>query len=173
MIGLAELLQGLYYLTIHKEPAVASSHAIASSSSNHIPQAAIRHFKFGHLPNNRLLALQKSFPFVNVDFNSACDICHYARHRKSQFTLSSKRANKCYELFHFDIWGPVSVSSIHGHKYFFTALDDYSHFTWIILCKAKSEIPKLVQNFITMIEKQFECHVKTIRADNGPEFLMP
>jgi hypothetical protein len=41
------------------------------------------------------------------------------------------------------------------------------------LCKAKSEIPKLVQNFITMIEKQFECHVKTIRADNGPEFLMP
>jgi hypothetical protein len=24
-----------------------------------------------------------------------------------------------------------------------------------------------------MIEKQFECHVKTIRADNGPEFLMP
>jgi hypothetical protein len=24
-----------------------------------------------------------------------------------------------------------------------------------------------------MIEKQFDCHVKTIRTDNGPEFLMP
>jgi IS30 family transposase len=76
-------------------------------------------------------------------------------------------------LFHFDIWGLVYVSSIHGHKYFLTALDDYSRFTWIILCKTKSEITTLVQNFITMIEKQFECHVKTIRTDNGPEFLMP
>jgi hypothetical protein len=118
MIGLGELVEGLYYLTIHKETTVASSHTVASSS--HIPQAALWHFKFGHLSNNRLLELQKSFPFVNVDLNSACDICHYARHRKSKFTLSSNRANKCYELFHFDIWGPVSVSSIHGHKYFLT-----------------------------------------------------
>jgi hypothetical protein len=76
-------------------------------------------------------------------------------------------------LFHFDIWGPVSVSSIHDHKYFLTALDDYSRFTWIILCKAKSEISSLVQKFITMIENQFECRVKAIRTDNGPEFLMP
>ncbi|WJX63250.1 hypothetical protein P8452_48162 [Trifolium repens] len=119
------------------------------------------------------LCLDNKYNVSFNDFNSACDICHYARHRKSLFTLSSKRANKCYELFHFDIWGLVSVSSVHGHKYFLTALDDYSRFTWIILCKTKSEITTLVQNFITMIEKQFDCHVKTIRTDNGLEFLMP
>jgi hypothetical protein len=35
MIGLGELVEGLYYLTIHKETTVASSHTVASSS--HIP----------------------------------------------------------------------------------------------------------------------------------------
>ena len=86
-------------------------------------------------------------------FRSVCDICHYSRHRKIPFHLSVNKANKCYEMFHFDIWGLVSIPSIHGHKYFITALDDYSHFTWIILCKSKSEVPNHVQNFIIMIEK--------------------
>jgi hypothetical protein len=170
MIGLGKLVEGLYYLTDHKDPVVASSQV---HSSSFIPKAAIWHFKFGHLSNNRLLELNKSFPFVNIDPNSACDICHYARHRKSKFTLSSNRAIACYELIHFDIWGPLAVPSIHGHKYFLTAVDDYSRFTWIILCKTKSEIPNLVQQFIIMIENQYNCHVKTVRTDNGPEFLMP
>lgn len=54
------------------------------------------------------------------------DVCHFARHKKLPYSLSSSRATKCYELIHFDIWGPVSTSSVHGHKYFLTALDDYS-----------------------------------------------
>ncbi|CAJ2656892.1 unnamed protein product [Trifolium pratense] len=178
MIGLANLVEGLYHLTIPDQniPFTASTSINASSqlpSPHHIPSAALWHFRLGHLSHNRLMELHKTFPFVIPDNNSACDICHYARHRKSKFTLSNTKANKCYELFHFDIWGPISTTSVNGHRYFLTALDDYSRFTWIILCKAKSEIPKLVQSFINMIENQFECHVKTIRTDNGPEFLMP
>jgi hypothetical protein len=120
------------------------------------------------------LNLHKQFSYVNVDDDSVCDICHYARHKKSKFSLSSSRASKCYELFHFDIWGPISTLSVHGHKYFVTAVDDHSRFTWVILCKSKSEVTKLVQIFLLMIENQFDCHVKTVRTDNnGPEFLMP
>ncbi|KAK2390516.1 putative mitochondrial protein [Trifolium repens] len=171
MIGLGKLVEGLYYLTVDKAPIIASSQTQAQSSS-FIPKAAVWHFKFGHLSHNRLLELNKSFPFVKVDSNSACDICHYARHRKSKFTLSTNRASACYELFHFDIWGPLAVSSIHSHRYFLTAVDDYSRFTWVILCKTKSEIPYLVQKFIVMIENQYNCHVKTVRTDNGPEFAL-
>jgi len=39
-----------------------------------------------------------------------------------------------------DIWGPFSQSSIRGHKYFLTIVDDFSRFTWIVLLKSKGEV---------------------------------
>jgi len=74
------------------------------------------------------------------------------------------------DILHFDIWGPLSIKSIHGHSYFLTVVDDYSRFVWIILLKSKSEVQIQVQNFIIFAENQFECKVKIVRSDNGPEF---
>ena len=71
-----------------------------------------------------------------------------------------------------DIWGPFSKSSIHGHRYFLTVLDDFSRYTWMVLLKSKSEGKTHVQNFINLIENQFETKIKCIRSDNGPEFFL-
>jgi hypothetical protein len=176
MIGSGELVEGLYYLTTKTKPKLASANTTSPqtySSNFHIPSQALWHFRLGHLSNKRLQVMQHDFPSVILDSNSICDICHYARHRKSPYQHSVNRAMNKGELIHFDIWGPISIQSIHGHKYFLTAVDDHSRFTWIILLKAKSEVSKLVQQFIHMIEKQFDNLVKVVRTDNGPEFLIP
>ena len=76
-------------------------------------------------------------------------------------------------MLHCDIWGPLNVPSIHGHKYFITIVDDYSRFVWIILIKSKSEVSLHIQQFITLIENQFHITPKTLRSDNGLEFHMP
>lgn len=73
-------------------------------------------------------------------------------------------------MFLFDIWGSISTPFIHGHKYVLTSLDDYSIFTWIILCKPKFEIPTLVQNFITMIETHYHNHV-IVRSETNMDSL--
>jgi hypothetical protein len=39
--------------------------------------------------------------------------------------------------------------------------------------KTKSEARNHVQNFIKLIETQHNHSVKTVRTDNGPEFIMP
>lgn len=70
------------------------------------------------------------------------------------------------------IRGPFSKPSIHGHKYFLTILDDYSSYTWIVLLKSKSEVKLHIQNFISLIENQFQAKEKIIRHANGPEFLL-
>lgn len=119
------------------------------------------------------MEFQIGTPFLNVNHNVVWDICHYARHRKLKFPISTHKASKCYEMFHFDIWGPLSMAYIHGHKYFLTTLDDYNIFTWVILCKSKTEIFDLVQKFLIIIENQYHNHVKIVRSDNDPEFLMP
>jgi hypothetical protein len=101
--------------------------------------------------------MKHEFPFVTIDNNSVCDIFHLATHRKLPYKLSVNKATKCGELIHFDIWGPNFVHSINGHRYFLTAINDYSRFTWVILLKAKSEVSTLVQHFVKMIENQFIC----------------
>jgi IS30 family transposase len=53
-----------------------------------------------------------------------------------------------------------------------TAVDDCSRYTWIVLMKSKAETRQHVVNLIKMIKNQYNHSVKTIRSDNGPEFLM-
>jgi len=75
-------------------------------------------------------------------------------------------------LIHVDIWGPYLISSIHGHKYFLTIIDDYSRYTWIFPLKQKSEVVKVLENFVVIVQTQFETTIKIIRSDNETEFVM-
>ena len=55
---------------------------------------------------------------------------------------------------------------------FLTILDDYSRHDWVVMMKTKSEASEKLKIFVYMVENQFEKKVKSIRSDNGPEFLM-
>ncbi|GAU40997.1 hypothetical protein TSUD_92220 [Trifolium subterraneum] len=85
---------------------------------------------------------------------------------------SSSRATHCFELLHMDLWGPYSTPTLHGHKYFLTIVDDFSRYTWIVLLKGKHEAASQIQKFILLVETQFECKIKTLKSDNGPEFSL-
>jgi len=87
------------------------------------------------------------------------------------FLLVHLNKKKCFDLIHVDIWGPYSIPSIHGHKYFLTVVDDYSMYTWIFLFKHKSEVVKALENFVVFVQTQFETAIKII-SDNGTEFFM-
>ena len=68
---------------------------------------------------------------------------------------------------HFDIWGPFNTTSIHGHRYFLTVLDDFSNFIWVYLLEAKSEASSKLENFVNFVEVHFNAHIKFIQSDNG------
>ena len=57
------------------------------------------------------------------------DVCHFAKPKRLSFPISTSKSKKCFDLIHVDIWGPYSIPSIHGHKYFLTIVDDYSRYT--------------------------------------------
>jgi hypothetical protein len=63
-------------------------------------------------------------------------------------------------LLHFDIWGPLSIASVHNHRYFLIIVDDFSRYTWLILLKTKVEVSLHVQNFITSIQTQYHITPK-------------
>jgi len=88
------------------------------------------------------------------------------------FLLVHLNQKKCFDLIHVNIWGPYSIPSIHGHKYFLTIVDDYSRYTWIFPLKQKFEVVKVLENFVVFVQTQFETAIKIIRSDNGIEFVM-
>lgn len=76
---------------------------------------------------------------VTINKIIVCDTCHFAKQNKHPFPNSTIVTHAPFGLVHMDIWPPLSVPSLHGHKYFLTIVDDYTRHTWIFLMKLKSE----------------------------------
>ena len=76
-----------------------------------------------------------------------------------------------FDLIHIDIWGPINILSVHGHRYFLTIVDDCTRHTWIYVMKVKSDIGPLLHDFVTYVKNQFGQNIKIIRSDNGKEFV--
>jgi len=88
------------------------------------------------------------------------------------FPISTTVSLKFFELIHVDIWGPYSIPSFEGHRFFLTVVDDFSRFTWIYLLKTKAEVKTVLPNFILLIRNQFLVKLKKLRSDNGREFFL-
>ena len=85
---------------------------------------------------------------------------------------SYNKALEPFSLIHCDVWGPFRTLSSCGAAYFLTIVDDYSRAVWTYLMLEKSEVQNLIKNFCVMSERQFGKQVKTIRTDNGTEFMV-
>nr|GEZ37144.1 hypothetical protein [Tanacetum cinerariifolium] len=70
-----------------------------------------------------------------------------------------------------DLCGPMRVASINGKKYILVIVDDYSRYTWTLFLRSKDETPELLKYFLTMIQRNLQAPVITVRTDRGTEFL--
>ena len=109
---------------------------------------------------------------INSNEKFHCDICLLAKQKRLPFNTSSHISNECFDLIHCDLWGPFSVPTIDGYRFFLTIVDDCSRCTWVYPLKHKSQTQFYLEQFCTMVETQFARKVKCIRTDNGTEFIM-
>nr|GEX80615.1 hypothetical protein [Tanacetum cinerariifolium] len=73
-----------------------------------------------------------------------------------------------YEL---NLCGPMRVASINRKKYILVIVDDYSRYTWTLFLRSKDETPKVLKEFLTMIQRNLQALVITVRTDRGTEFV--
>lgn len=95
----------------------------------------------------------------------------YGKAHNLPFNHSSSKATKPLELIHSNLWGPASIHSRQGFKYYINFLDDYNRFSWIYPLKTKDEALPIFKQFKLMVEKQFELPIKTLHTDFGGEFV--
>jgi hypothetical protein len=65
-----------------------------------------------------------------------CETCIYLKHNQEIFPTGSWRTNRCLQLIHGDVCGPLEAS-LGGCKYFFLFIDDFSQMNWVSFLKEK------------------------------------
>jgi Integrase core domain/GAG-pre-integrase domain len=125
------------------------------------------HQRIGH-PSDRVF--KNLFNFSNLD-NSSCETCKLGKLTRLPFNLSTSKSDKPFDLIHSDVWGPASIVSFNGYKYFVLFIDEFSKTTWLYLLKNKSEVFLKFQEFYNFVENQYNAKVKVFRSDNETEFI--
>ncbi|GKE14101.1 retrovirus-related pol polyprotein from transposon TNT 1-94 [Tanacetum coccineum] len=67
--------------------------------------------------------------------------------------------------------GLMRAASINGKKYILVIVADYSGYTWTLFLRSKDETPKVLKDFLMMIQQNLQAQVIYVRTDKGTEFL--
>ncbi|KAK9051887.1 hypothetical protein SSX86_028515 [Deinandra increscens subsp. villosa] len=130
------------------------------------------HQRLGH-PNPQLLKSMLKFyqlPLQNSKFNSICDSCCIGKSSKLHLLSSNFKSSNILDLVFCDVWGPSSIISSDGHKYFLLCVDHFTKFMWFYPLKSKSDVFATFKQFTTMAERQFGTKLKSVQTDWGGEF---
>ena len=92
--------------------------------------------------------------------NFGCVSCQLGKQPTLPFNTSESISTVIFDLIHSDVWGPSSVFSICGFRYFVVFVDDYSRYSWIFHIKHHSELLQVYCNFVKMVETQFSKRIK-------------
>ena len=122
-----------------------------------------------YLPYYLSLSIKQTrLPFP---IHNNCSICPKVKQTRLPFPLSTIKSHSPFNLLHCDIWGPHKTPTHFGKRFFLTIVDDYTRCTWLFLMNHKSKTQHLLESFITFAQNQFQASIKTIRVDNGLEFI--
>lgn len=99
--------------------------------------------------------------------NKVCEICKRTKHTRDKFNLSNNKASDIFELVHCDLWGPYRTPSSCGASYFLTLVDYCSRAIWVYLLRDKKEVAQTMRNFFSLVDRQYDKQVKTVKSDNG------
>ena len=84
------------------------------------------HFRLGHLSKDKLSVLSTKFNYISSKTcDDFCQICPFAKQKRLPFLVSISSSNKIFDLLHMNIWGPLAITSVDGHRYFLTIVDDF------------------------------------------------
>ena len=84
---------------------------------------------------------------------------------------SLHESTEVLELVHTDVCGPMNVPSVGGSRYFVSFVDDFSRIVYVYMLKYKSDVLEKFREYVPMAEKLTGKPIKSIRSDNGGEYI--
>ncbi|GJY60563.1 retrovirus-related pol polyprotein from transposon TNT 1-94, partial [Tanacetum coccineum] len=164
----------LYIISLQK---TTSSTPICLMAKASPTQAWLWHRRLSHLNFDYINLLSKKdvviglpkLKYVKDQLYSSCEV---RKEKRSSFKTKAVPSSKGrLNLLHMDLCGPMRVASINGKKYILLIVDDYSRYTWTLFLRSKDETPEVLKDFLTMIQRNLQAQVISVRTDRGTEFL--
>ncbi|GKC17175.1 retrovirus-related pol polyprotein from transposon TNT 1-94 [Tanacetum coccineum] len=136
-------------------------------------QAWLWHRRLSHLNFDTINLLSKNnivngLPKLKFVKDHLCSSCELGKaKRKSFHTKTTPSSKRQLQLLHMDLCGPMRVESINGKKYVLVIVDDYSRYTWTHFLRSKDETPRVLIDFLTLVQRGLHAQVTTVRTDKG------
>lgn len=102
--------------------------------------------------------------------SSTCTSCRVNKAHQLPFRDTSLTSNSPLELIFSDVWGPSSVPSVDGYKYYVIFVDLFKNiYIWLSPLHQKSDVCVVFPQF--QKRNQFDAKIKTLSlySDNGGE----
>lgn len=126
------------------------------------------HRRLGHAhPAAVQLFLQNSLGMHESRVSFSCSDCTLGKIQRSPATKPLMKSTRVLEIIHSDLLSPISPLTVSGYKYIMTLIDDYTRHSWIYLLRSKDEVFKSFVNFKTMVEKETNSYIFTLKSDRG------
>ena len=170
----AQLVNGLYTIKASDLQAIAM---LASADNKALDLLHDWHLRLGHLNVRSIMDLARDGRIDGLSQVTAkdvnefrCEACIMGKGKRLPAPPTEIRQSQPLATVHIDIWGPATVQSIGGARYFLTCYDDFTRKVCLTFLRQKSEALAGIQHYIATVERQTGCKVKIIRSDNGGEF---
>ncbi|KAG7585478.1 Integrase catalytic core [Arabidopsis thaliana x Arabidopsis arenosa] len=168
MIGSGEQIGNLYVLD--KASITTQDCNGVPCSVNAVVDTTLWHNRLGHPSVSKIESITDVLGLKqNNNKGFHCSICPLAKQKHLPYISQNNICENVFDLLHIDIWGPFSVPTVEGYRYFLTIVDDHSRVTWLYLLRTKSEVLQVFPDFLKMVETQYKAVVKGVRSDNAPE----
>nr|GEW84069.1 hypothetical protein [Tanacetum cinerariifolium] len=109
------------------------------------------------LPKNEIVVGLPKLKFVTYHLCSSSELGKAKR--KSFHTKTTPSSKRRLQLLHMDLCGPMWVASINGKRYVLVIVDDYSKYTWTHFLRSKDETPKVLIEFLRLVQKGLHAQV--------------
>lgn len=177
--GIADADSGLYRMRLNPCGGRINSATALGANPSRLRTFADWHQIMGHAPIPLLRSMHakkvvtgfKVDPDASQDGAPGCSNCIAAKQITHPFPdKSDTEYTAPGQMIVSDVCGPMSVTSVGKARYFVTFTDLYSRFTFVKFLKEKSQVPKVWEDLVRLIENIAEIRIKCLRSDNGGEY---
>nr|GEV12337.1 reverse transcriptase domain-containing protein [Tanacetum cinerariifolium] len=140
-------------------------------------QAWLWHRRLSHLNFDTINLLSKNdivvgLPKLKFVKDHLCSSCELGKAKRKSFQTKTNPSSKSrLQLLHMDLCGPMRVASINGKKYVLVIVNGYSRYTWTHFLRSNDETPKVLIDFLRLVQRGLHAQVRIVRTDKGTKFL--
>jgi hypothetical protein len=95
-----------------------------------------------------------------------CEACQAGKQQRTSFLTNAEyRVERCLELVHGDLCGPISPATPRGNKYFLLLVDDLSKYMWVAIIPSNDRAATAIKDIQARAEGESGLKLKALLTD--------